>query len=84
MYKVYIFAFKFKGVVVHSFKYFKEQQVLVFYNLASEVVYTEYIPFEIYNYLYYHKDRQIEFEAIASDYGEELLYYKCKCEQGAV
>lgn len=80
----YLYAFKYKGHYVYSYKYYKDQGLLVFFNLLREVVHREYIPLDIFMYLYYHKDEQLEFENIASSYGEELCYYKYHDKQGAV
>lgn len=84
MSKICLYAFKFKSFTVYDYKYYKDQGLLVFYNLLGNIVYYEYLPVDVFNYLYYDKDKQLEFENIASAYGEELCYHKYHSEQGAV
>ena len=83
-YTPYLYAFKFKGKVVYSYKYFEKQGLLVFYDLGGSIVYSQFISFEIFWRMYYYKDKQVEFETIGCEYGEELYYYKCYDKQGAV
>ena len=80
----YLYAFKYRGHYIYSYKFFKDQGILVLYNLFSQIVHVEFLSVDIFNYLYYHEDKQIEFENIAGDLGEELCYYKHYNKQGAV